>query len=262
MSTEFKSILDLLGLPGAFGGTLLVLSLILALAPYFAGLDFGVIKIPDFSPEWRRRLKWLGPFALVLMILIHIPFYAPDAEPPAPGTQIAGKGIIPPEAKTGDSPDLNGIPPTKSDSLHQSQAKIPPEKLYDEPDEKLGQNMVEAEIVEKVISAVPKQTKPLTTVAKHGETTLVGLVTVEARTANFVPVTYLLEWILITFDSKSILLDSYRENEKYKFTQRSDALMTLYWVNKTIWADNLGTYEFRVYTSDYELVANATLKIE
>ena len=68
MSTEFKSILDLLGLPGAFGGTLLVLSLILALAPYFAGLDFGVIKIPDFSPEWRRRLKWLGPFALVFMI--------------------------------------------------------------------------------------------------------------------------------------------------------------------------------------------------
>lgn len=38
--------------------------------------------------------------------------------------------------------------------------------------------------------------------------------------------------------------------------------MTLYWVNKTIWADNLGTYVFRVYTSDYELVANATLKIE
>lgn len=261
MRTELKSILELLGLPGAFGGTLLVLSLILALAPYFAGLDFGVIKIPDFSPEWRRRLKWLGPFALMGMILIHIPFFTPPAKP-APAPQIAGKGLIPSEAKTGDSRDLNGTPPTKSDSLHPSQAEDPPEKLYDEPDEKLGQNKVEAEIVEKVISAVPKQTKPLTTVAKHGETTLVGLVTVEARTANFVPVTYLLEWILITFDGKSILLDSYRENEKYKFTQRSDALMTLYWVNKTIWADNLGTYVFRVYTSDHELVANATLKVE
>ena len=66
--------------------------------------------------------------------------------------------------------------------------------------------MVEAEIVEKVISAVPKQTKPLTTVAKHGETTLVGLVTVEARTANFVPVTYLLEWILIIFEGKIFYL--------------------------------------------------------
>lgn len=253
MSAELKSILDLLGLPGAFGGTLLVLSLILALAPYFAGLDFGVIKVPDFSPEWRRRLKWLGPFTLVFMIFIHIPLHAPGVEP-VPSTEIVGKGIVPGEAETGHSPDPEGAPPT--------QPKVPQKKPYNEADEELGQNKIEAEIVEKVISGVPKQIELLTTFSKHGETTLVGLVTVEARTANFVPATYLLEWILSTSDGKSILLDSYRENEKYKFTQRSDALITLYWVNKTIWADNLGTYVFRVYTGDYELVANAKLEIE
>lgn len=247
MSTEPKCILDLLGLPGAFGVTLLVVSLILVLAPYFAGLDFGVIKIPDFSPEWRRRLKWFGPFTLVFIILIHIPFY----------TQIA-KPVSETPIKTDHSSNPNGTPPAESDPSHLFQPEDP---LYP-PNGELGQNKVKAEIVEKVISAMPKQTKPLTTFSKHGETTLVGLVTVEAQTANFVPVTYLLEWILITFDRKSILLDSYRGNEKYKFTQRSDALYTPYWVNKTIWADNLGTYVFKVYTSDYELVAKATLKIE
>lgn len=226
-------------MPGAFGATLLLLGLILTLAPYFSGQDFGVIKIPDFSPEWRRKLKGIGPIVFVLMIGIHIPFLTPNA------TQESGT-----ETK-------------QTDSLHQTQKKIPEGQTqqYDELDETLGQNKVEAEIVGKVKYGVPKRTTPVATLSKYGENILVGLVTIEARTANFTPVTYLLEWVLITPDGSNILLDSYRENKIYKFTQRRDALITLYWVYKTIWADNLGTYEFRVYTSNKEHVATATFKV-
>jgi len=45
-----KSIVDALDLPEAFAGTLLILALILLIAPYLSGLDFGVLKIPSF-PE-------------------------------------------------------------------------------------------------------------------------------------------------------------------------------------------------------------------
>ena len=90
MNTEAKSILDLIGLPTGFGVTLLVMSLALFLAPYLAGYDFGAIKIPKFPSDWKRRLKWIGPIVLCLMITIHIPFYffTPGAEPPPHSTDL------------------------------------------------------------------------------------------------------------------------------------------------------------------------------
>jgi len=261
MNTELKSLLDLLGLPEVFGETLLILSLILALAPYFSGLDFGVIKIPQFSQVWRRRLKWIGPIVIVFVVSIHIPFYHADIEPESK-SQTGSEKIVEPEDQNNHSVNPKDTTDTNSDSLQQSQDKTPPQIAVDEKEINTGQNIVEAEIVEKVISGVPKKTEPVESILKQGETTLVGLVTVTARSANFVPIIYLLEWVLITPDGQNILLDSYRGNENYKFTQRSDALVTPYWVNKTIWTDNPGTYNFKVYTSNNELVAEASLKIE
>jgi len=108
---------------------------------------------------------------------------------------------------------------------------------------------------------MPKQTEPIPANPQAGELTLVGLVTVEARLPDFEPQTYFLEWVLVTPDGTHILLDSYRGNKHYQFTQRRDAQITPYWVNKTIWTDNRGTYLFRVYSEAFELVAEAKLEI-
>jgi hypothetical protein len=58
------STLDQLGIPVQIGILLFTLATILALAPYFGGLDFGVLKIPNFPPGRTRVLRrygWLGP---------------------------------------------------------------------------------------------------------------------------------------------------------------------------------------------------------
>jgi hypothetical protein len=60
-------------IPQAFGAVLLSLSLILTLAPYFAGHDFGIFKIPSFREPTNRRLKFGGPIALALAIVLHLP---------------------------------------------------------------------------------------------------------------------------------------------------------------------------------------------
>lgn len=61
-------------LPQEFGALLLSLALILTLAPYLSGHDFGIFKIPDFGVSARNNLKWIGPALLVTGIIIHIPF--------------------------------------------------------------------------------------------------------------------------------------------------------------------------------------------
>jgi hypothetical protein len=61
-----ESILQLLDLPPEFVGVLLLLSLILTLAPYLAGHDFGVLKIPSFSDSSKKRLRIIGPISLLL----------------------------------------------------------------------------------------------------------------------------------------------------------------------------------------------------
>lgn len=61
-------------LPQEFGILLLTLALVLAVAPYLFGHDFGVIRVPDFGESMRQRLKWVGPVLLIVAVLIHIPF--------------------------------------------------------------------------------------------------------------------------------------------------------------------------------------------
>src|SRR3989304_134035 len=45
----FMNFFEVSGIPSEYGVLLLTLCLILALSPYFSGVDFGIIKIPRFK---------------------------------------------------------------------------------------------------------------------------------------------------------------------------------------------------------------------
>jgi hypothetical protein len=99
------SILEKLGIPEVFGATLLLFSLILTLAPYFTGNDFGIFKIPRFSRVVRRRLYVVGPLMLLLAASLHIPLLSTE-EPQAlanftvkviRGNRTIGHGLVTPK---------------------------------------------------------------------------------------------------------------------------------------------------------------------
>lgn len=66
-----QNTLDLVGLPPAFGLTVLIFVFILALAPWLSGKDFGIFKVPQFSEHGRKRLRLIGPILLCIGILLH-----------------------------------------------------------------------------------------------------------------------------------------------------------------------------------------------
>ena len=67
------SIIKILGLPEAFTAVLLIIGLILSLAPYFSGADFGLFKIPQFTDTARKKLKIIGPVIFLLLVTLFIP---------------------------------------------------------------------------------------------------------------------------------------------------------------------------------------------
>ena len=67
------SLLDYVGLPGEFGLTILLLSLVIFVAPFLAGSDFGFLKVPAFSEKATRRMYFIGPAMMVAAVSIHIP---------------------------------------------------------------------------------------------------------------------------------------------------------------------------------------------
>ena len=72
---ERISLFVMSGLPESFGYLCLSVSLVLLLSPYLAGADFGIIKIPSFSPRTSKRLKTFAPFVFVLVAALFIPFF-------------------------------------------------------------------------------------------------------------------------------------------------------------------------------------------
>ncbi|MGZ5441088.1 MAG: hypothetical protein ACXW5U_04980 [Thermoanaerobaculia bacterium] len=68
-----ESVLQWLALPSEFGVTLLIAALALSLAPYLAGSDFGLLKVPQFPVRVRARLRSAGPVALLVAIFLHLP---------------------------------------------------------------------------------------------------------------------------------------------------------------------------------------------
>ena len=69
------------GIPDSITGTIVTLCIALTLAPYAAGMDFGVIKVPTFSPAARRRLKFAGPLLLILAIGGFVPTWHTGPSP-------------------------------------------------------------------------------------------------------------------------------------------------------------------------------------
>jgi hypothetical protein len=69
------STLERLGLPIEIGILIFTLGLVCALAPYFGGFDFGVLKVPNFGPEKAKVLKRYGWLAPVLAIISFLPLW-------------------------------------------------------------------------------------------------------------------------------------------------------------------------------------------
>lgn len=68
------------GVPDKLINTIFVLLLILLIAPYGGGLDFGIFKVPVLPLNFENLLKWLAPFLLFIYVLLFIPFWKVAAE--------------------------------------------------------------------------------------------------------------------------------------------------------------------------------------
>jgi hypothetical protein len=62
-----------LGLPEEFQTTLLLLALLVALAPYLAGVKIGGLQVPALAPRKQRQMKGFGPLALLLALGLVLP---------------------------------------------------------------------------------------------------------------------------------------------------------------------------------------------
>ena len=77
-----SSVLDILSLPTEFVVTVLSIVLVMALAPYCGGQDFGFFKVPQFSETINLRLKWLGPAFFLGILLLLAPVLPNSTEEP------------------------------------------------------------------------------------------------------------------------------------------------------------------------------------
>ena len=77
--THRQSTYAKLGLPGAFGEAVLILTLVLLLAPYLAGADLGIFKIPELSVPAQHFLRYLGPVLFCAAVLLYYPIWPRQA---------------------------------------------------------------------------------------------------------------------------------------------------------------------------------------
>lgn len=126
------STMQLLGLPSEYGVTLLILCTILAVAPFLDESDYGILKIPAFKPELKRRLKFIGPTTLLFAVLLHLPFWSKDAqeqtgEPAVTTPQGSTRARPSPqhEAKPHPSPEPTGSPKETRPEEHRPRLDTP-----------------------------------------------------------------------------------------------------------------------------------------
>lgn len=74
------SLFKLSGLPDPFGIVLLIFSFILLLSPYFSGADFGIFKVPLFTPLTKKWLKLIGPIIFFLCVFSFLPIVTPGRD--------------------------------------------------------------------------------------------------------------------------------------------------------------------------------------
>lgn len=92
-----ESLIAKTDLPPQFGLILLLFALVLVLAPWLSGSDFGFLKIPAFPERTRRAFRILGPIALVSAVSIHIPFLAASSNGEGAGSVLPRAEVTSPE---------------------------------------------------------------------------------------------------------------------------------------------------------------------
>lgn len=83
-----ESTFEYINLPESITVVFVLLTLILALVPYFSGKDFQIIKIPHFDNKDHWGFKILAPVVLLILLLAYFPFWEKkDDDPQRPKTQ-------------------------------------------------------------------------------------------------------------------------------------------------------------------------------
>src|SRR4051812_24372771 len=90
------SLFRLLGWPDPFGVVLLSLFLILLLAPYFSGADFGLFKVPMFTEGAKKWLRIIGPIMFIVCAVSFVPII--PARPSVDGKTTMVDGTVPSSA--------------------------------------------------------------------------------------------------------------------------------------------------------------------
>lgn len=111
MIGDKTSVFEWSTLPTPFGVVLLILALIFLLSPYFSGADFGVFKIPIFTPAAKRWLKVIGPIVFCLCVAIFLPIIS--KQQPSTGNSNTALSNTPssPSSVTAVSPCTAALPP-------------------------------------------------------------------------------------------------------------------------------------------------------
>jgi hypothetical protein len=68
-----KSIFQILGIPEGISIPVTLITTAFCISPYFSNLDFGILKIPDIQNAAKKRIKFLSPVVLGLLIICYIP---------------------------------------------------------------------------------------------------------------------------------------------------------------------------------------------
>lgn len=71
------------GFPESLAITLTLVSLSLALVPWFAGTDFGIFKVPDLRPSITRPMKYIAPACFSLFVAGFLKIIPVNPPPPA-----------------------------------------------------------------------------------------------------------------------------------------------------------------------------------
>lgn len=70
MTAERRSTYELIGLPETFGVVLLTFGLVLALSPFFSGVDFGIFQVPAFDTTTVKTLRIAGPAVFIVLVAL------------------------------------------------------------------------------------------------------------------------------------------------------------------------------------------------
>ena len=73
---EKKSFVELSHLPDKFWEVFIIFTFVILISPFFSGMDFGVVKVPQFSPFWNSILLPIGFGLFTLAALSFYPFFS------------------------------------------------------------------------------------------------------------------------------------------------------------------------------------------